>query len=135
VIGCDDFIGYDELVALIQAVCESTLPEFQFYDDETPKSFPAVVLQPHDPTVRYITGQMRGEWKFKVSLVGGQISAPRSRDKIRKAIHPTSALIVGLDQMEVPGGYVLPVTASVTKPFKVGSVKRSHAEIVCTLTV
>ena len=128
-------IGYDELAALIQAVCESTLPEFVFYDDDTPKAFPAVVLQPHDPTVKYLTGEMRGEWKFKVTLVGGQIGSPRSRDKIRQVIHPTSDLIRGLDQMEVPGGYVLPVTASVTKPFKVGSVKRSSADIVCTLTV
>lgn len=128
-------IGYDELVALIRAVCESTLPDFQFYDDETPRAFPAVVLQPHDPTIRYITGQLRGEWKFKVSLVGGQIGTPRSRDKLRRVIHPTSDLIRGLDEMEVPGGYVLPVTASVTKPFKVGSVKRSSAEVVCTLTV
>lgn len=124
-------IDYSGLVALVENAVVTLLSDYQFYDDETANATPAVVMEPGEPTIRY-GDHGRGEWSVKITIVGGQMNSPGARARLREFIHPRSELILALNAIKPPGGYVLVETASLAQPYQIGSIRHAAAAIVLT---
>jgi hypothetical protein len=127
-------MDYVQIAELVGSTFERVLPEFTVFRDR-PASLTAlsVVLEPDQPTVRYLD-HVRGEWRLKAELIGGPINNKGSRTRLRDLAHPRSDLIVALNAIRIPSGYVQADQFTLEPlPRTVGSAKHAFATIKFTV--